>query len=220
MQAERDERLAGPRGRPEDHVLSRHELEERLFLGRVKREAAGRDPVEEETQDLVGVGRPSGRDPVRERSDVPHPGHSSTRREAPDGGLASPDTPGGPMVHPYQRHSGRGRLDFPHPEDRLMPTVKAKKTVRENRSLVGSGQNASEGIRQRTISSIRSPSRGARTRRRTGSSTKGFVKKGRVRRQAGPRRRPEGASRSSRTRRCATCRSSSGRSISSRSRPS
>src|ERR1035438_10187601 len=30
------------------------------------------------------------------------------------------------MVHPYQRHSGRRRLDFPRPEGRLMPTVKAK----------------------------------------------------------------------------------------------
>ena len=66
MEAQRDEGFPGPRGRPEDDVLPRHDLEERLLLGRVEREATGGDPVEEEAEYFVRVVRPAGRDSVRE----------------------------------------------------------------------------------------------------------------------------------------------------------
>ena len=69
VHAEGDERLPRPGRRPEDHVLARHDLEERLLLRRVERQPRVAHPVEEEPQDLVAVARPRGGNAVGEGCD-------------------------------------------------------------------------------------------------------------------------------------------------------
>ncbi len=70
VEPEGDERLPRPGRRPEDDVLARHDLEERLFLCRVERQPGVRNPVEEEAEDLVGVGGAARRDAIGEGGDV------------------------------------------------------------------------------------------------------------------------------------------------------
>ncbi len=70
VQPQGDEGFAGAGRRPEDDVLARHDLQERLLLRRVERQPRVGHPVEEEAEDLVGVVRPARRDPVRERGDA------------------------------------------------------------------------------------------------------------------------------------------------------
>ena len=66
VEAEGHQRLARTRGRSQHHVAIGHQLEERLFLVREGLEPEVAHPVEETTQDLADVARPTRRDPCRQ----------------------------------------------------------------------------------------------------------------------------------------------------------
>ncbi len=79
VQRDGDQRLARAGRRVEDDVLAGHQLEDRLLLGRVERQAGGLHPGEEALQQDVRIGRWLGREQI---------GEGGHRRAHPSSGSA------------------------------------------------------------------------------------------------------------------------------------